>query len=252
MPESFQKFPSTPHVAWLGAQSVRGDKLLAPDEVREFLGADIVVEEKIDGANLGLSFDSSWRLRFQNRGQWIEGKLTGQWERLRGWAAQHEPALREHLPPEHILFGEWCQARHSVGYDRLPDWFIGFDVFDGKARRFWSTRRRNPLLMAAGIARVPEVARGPFTLARLCDLLDGPSAFGAPKREGFYLRREDENWLLARAKLVRPEFAQSIDEHWSRQALVPNHTAASLRSGTASHAHHAANDEPSGRPTHRS
>ena len=247
MPESFHKFPSTPHLAWLGAKPVRGDKLLAPDEVREFLGAEIVVEEKIDGANLGLSFDSSRRLRFQNRGQWIEGKLTGQWERLRGWAAQHETALRQHLPPEHILFGEWCQARHSLGYDRLPDWFIGFDVFDGKARRFWSTRRRDALLIAAGIVRIPEVARGQFTLARLCDLLDGPSAFGAAKREGFYLRREDESWLLARAKLVQAEFTQSIGEHWSRRAFIPNHTAASLRPETASHRHQVGNDDGGGR-----
>ena len=252
MPESFHKFPSTPHLAWLGAQPVRGDKLLAPDEVREFLGSDIVVEEKIDGANLGLSFDPSGRLRFQNRGQWIEGKLTGQWERLRGWVAQLEAALREHLPPEHILFGEWCHARHSLGYDRLPDWFVGFDVFDGKARRFWSTRRRDELLVAAGVARVPEVARGRFTLARLRDLLDGPSTFGAAKREGFYLRREDESWLLARAKLVRAEFTQSIGEHWTRQVFIPNQTVDSRRPETAPHRHRVADDEASGHPVRRS
>ena len=41
MPESFHKFPSTPHLAWLGAQPVRGDKLLAPDEVDALLRAEL-------------------------------------------------------------------------------------------------------------------------------------------------------------------------------------------------------------------
>ena len=106
--------------------------------------------------------------------------------------------------------------------------------------------------MAVGIARIPEVARGQFSLARLCDLLDGPSAFGATKREGFYLRREDESWLLARAKLVQAEFTQAIGEHWSRQAFTPNHTAASLRPEKASHRHQVGSDEASGHSVQRS
>ncbi len=222
MPESFHKFPSTPHLAWLGVEKVRGDKVMAPKEAKQFLASSIVVEEKLDGANLGLSFDSSGQLRFQNRGQWLEGKLTAQWERLRGWAAQHEMALREHLPPEHILFGEWCYARHSIAYDSLPDWFVAFDVYDGRAQLFWSTARRNAFLLAAEIAAIPQLQRGRFDLADLRDLLNGTSAFGKSRREGIYLRREDRDWLLARAKLVHSDFTQAIGEHWSRHLIVPN------------------------------
>lgn len=226
MPETFHKFPSTPHLAWLGAQPVRDDKLLTPDEAREFLDADIVVEEKVDGANLGVSFDSSGRLRFQNRGQWIEGKLTGQWESLRGWAAEHEAALREHLPPGHILFGEWCRARHSISYGHLPDWFIAFDLLDVSAARFWSTRRRNDLLTSAGLAEAPELARGAFTLAGLRKMLEGASAYGESNREGLCLRREDDDWLLDRAKLVSPAFTQAIGGHWSRGEVARNRVTA--------------------------
>jgi len=49
-----------------------------------------------------------------------------------------------------------------------------------------------------------------------------PSALGGGPREGSYLRREESDWLLHRAKIVRPDFTQAISEHWSRKSLVLN------------------------------
>ncbi len=193
-----------------------------PNEVTELLSKELVVEEKIDGANLGISFEEKIGFRFQNRGNWLEGKLTGQWERLRGWTAEHESSLRTHLPPSHVLFGEWCYAKHSIAYDRLPDWFLAFDVYDAVADRFWSIERRDDLLREVGLALVPMVASGSFFLQQLIRMLDEPSAFGNQPREGIYLRLEQDGWLVARAKLVSPEFVQQIGEHWSFRAIQPN------------------------------
>lgn len=53
-------------------------------------------------------------------------------------------------------------------------------------------------------------------------MLDQPSYYGANKIEGIYLRRDKGNWLEKRAKLVRADFTQTIDEHWSRKPLIPN------------------------------
>src|SRR5690606_35098193 len=41
----FLRFPRTPHLAWLAGGSPRGDKLLPPDEVRELLLGEVIVEE---------------------------------------------------------------------------------------------------------------------------------------------------------------------------------------------------------------
>jgi hypothetical protein len=222
MSEDLYKFPSTPHLAWLGDEPVRDDKVLSPAEAELFLRVPVVVEEKVDGANLGLSFDASGQIRFQNRGHWLRGPLSGQWERLRGWAAAHEQALCDVLPAQHILFGEWCYAKHSIPYDHLPDWFLAFDVLDSCTGRFWSTPRRNALAGTADIATVPEIARGAFRMPDLHTMLEGRSAVGDVPREGLYLRHEDADWLLARAKLVRAAFTQSIGEHWSRHGCTPN------------------------------
>lgn len=222
MIDPLHKFPSTPHIAWLSSQPVRGDKLLTPVESSEFLSHPIIVEEKVDGANLGISFKENGEIRFQNRGNWLTGKLTGQWSRLREWSSLHESTLRGFLPSGHVLFGEWCYAKHSVLYDRLPDWFLAFDVFDTSTKRFWSTARRNILLAEAGLNPVPPVARGQFSLQCLIALLDHPSAYSLEFREGLYLRRETDEWLIGRSKLVRPGFVQQIAEHWSKTSIRPN------------------------------
>src|SRR6185312_9818856 len=113
MPEFF-RFPHTPHLAWLGEGTPRDDKVLSPAEARELLADDVVVEEKLDGANLGISVDPAGGLRLQNRGQHLVPPFGGQFSRATGWLAQHAHALSSTLGPDLILFGEWCAARHSV------------------------------------------------------------------------------------------------------------------------------------------
>jgi ATP-dependent RNA circularization protein (DNA/RNA ligase family) len=228
MSSQLHKFPSTPHLAWLGRVPVRGDKVMDATEAGAFLSGPVVIEEKIDGANLGISLADDGRIRFQNRGNWLEGKLTGQWEPLRGWTARRERLLREHLPPGQVLFGEWCHACHSLGYDRLPDWFVAFDVLDIEAGRFWSVDRRDALLARLGMASVPRIAEGRLALRDVLSIAEGPSAFGQTSREGLYLRREDGPWLASRAKIVGAGFAQSIGEHWSNLPLVGNRVRAAL------------------------
>ena len=55
----FFKFPTTPHLTILGTGKVREDKVLTQLERDYFLEHKLTVEEKIDGANLGISFDST-------------------------------------------------------------------------------------------------------------------------------------------------------------------------------------------------
>lgn len=191
-------------------------------EAKAFLSGPVVIEEKIDGANLGISLGEEGSFRFQNRGHWLEGKLTGQWEPLRGWVARYETRLREHLPPGHVLFGEWCRARHSLGYDHLPDWFVAFDILDPVEGRFWSVARRDACVAMLGMTTVPCIARGQFSLREVLAHVDGPSSFGPSHREGIYLRSEAGPWLASRAKIVRAEFTQAISEHWSSKPIVDN------------------------------
>ena len=222
--ESFMKFPSTPHLAVLDGAPIRDDKVFSDVERELFLSNEVTVEEKIDGANLGISFCSDGVLRAQNRGSVLAEPMTGQWKKLPDWLAERRESFFDVLTDQYILFGEWCYATHSVFYDSLPDWFIGFDVFDLYANRFLCKRRRNVFLGSLKLHSVPCIATGRFSLAEINGMI-GRSRFGNEMAEGLYLRSDDDNWLNQRAKLVRPAFIQSIDTHWSRGLLKVNRLA---------------------------
>lgn len=222
MSEELHKFPRTPHLLWLGPGKPRDDKVLTPAEAAKFLSGEVVVEEKVDGANLGVSVGPAGGLRAQSRGNYLApGKSHAQWNLLWPWLARRREALEEGLRGGLMLFGEWCYARHSVEYDALPDWFLAFDIYEIEFRRFWAVDRRNQWLRGRRILPVPEVGRGRFQRGQIPSLL-GPSRVGHVPMEGVYLRCEKEGYLQARAKVVSPAFALQIGEHWTRRAAVPN------------------------------
>jgi hypothetical protein len=224
----FFRFPHTPHLAWLGQGAPRDDKVLAPAEAQALLAFDVVVEEKLDGANLGFSLAPDGSLRAQNRGQYLDltGSHTGhggQFSRLAAWLARHGDALGSVLTPDHIVFGEWCAARHSLDYAALPDWFLLFDVYDRHAGRFWSRPRRNTLAASAGLATVPAVAQGKHTVAALKHLVTTTtSRYRHGPLEGVVIRQDSAQWCEARAKLVRADFTQAIEGHWRKRAIEWN------------------------------
>ena len=232
MNPELHKFPRTPHLYWLGRTPARDDKVLPPPEAAAFLDAELVVEEKVDGANLGVSLTATSVLQFQNRGNFLEGKLTGQFAALRGWAARYRAALGEHLQPGVILFGEWCRVKHSIPYTALPDWFLGFDLLEPANGRFWNTTQRDSLLKTLGLPPVRRVARGYFSRTELLGLLGERSAYADAPLEGLYLRQEDGTGLIRRAKLVRAEFTQAIETHWAKGPLLENRLRQDLLNGS--------------------
>lgn len=219
----FFRFPQTPHIAWLGEGAPRDDKVLTAEEIDTLLDGEVVAEEKLDGANVGFSLAPDGSLRAQNRGQYLIEPHVGQFGRLPAWVMQHGDGLRAVLSPGLIVFGEWCAARHSLDYATLPDWFMVFDVYDRAAGRFWSTRRRNELAAEAGLLTVPHLFTAKVTVADVKDYVAAAtSRFRNGPLEGVVLRREDDDWCLARAKLVRHDFTQAIDTHWRKRAIEWN------------------------------
>ncbi len=222
----FFRFPHTPHIAWLGDGQPRDDKVLPADEARAFLGHEVLVEEKVDGANVGFSLDEQVTLRVQNRGSFLsKDHCHPQFKTLWRWLQTREQALADALYPDLMLFGEWCFAVHSVRYNRLPDWFLAFDVYDRSQGQFLSTARRDDIIAQLGLAKVPVLGQRKFKLAELSHMLK-QSQLGDAPAEGLYVRRDEGEWLAARAKLVRPEFVQAIEEHWSRRSIEVNELAA--------------------------
>jgi ATP-dependent RNA circularization protein (DNA/RNA ligase family) len=227
----FFRFPHTPHLAWLGEGRPRDDKVMAKADVAAFLTSDVVLEEKVDGANLGFSVSPDGELRAQNRGQFLHPPYAGQFARLAAWLSTRSETIRDVLMANAsgglMLFGEWCTAKHSLAYDRLPDWFLLFDVYETAAKVFWSSPRRDSLAQRLGLATVPRLAVGRYTLNQLKAMVsDQPSHLRMGSLEGLVIRRESPMECLQRAKLVRADFAQGMDDHWRSRPIEWNRLGA--------------------------
>ena len=108
--------------------------------------------------------------------------------------------------------------------------FLVFDVYDLEARAFWSFARVRAAVADTALKMVPLIAAARRLRSKdeLLALLDTRSQLGANGGSGFvegvYLRIDDERdeWLCERAKVVRADFVQNIDEHWTKQGVVKN------------------------------
>lgn len=229
--DDFIKYPRTPHL--FGSEGTDDDKHLDEAESDRFIADEsLIVEEKIDGTNVGIHFTSAGEMVLQCRG--ITEGMHPQYDLFKQWAAVKRFVLEQQLEDRFILFGEWVYARHSVHYRRLPHYFFEFDIFDKDEEAFLSLDLRLSLLEGMGVETVPVLHTGPLVRDELRQLI-GPSLFEshfenpATKRtdnlmEGLYLRTEDDDKVSGRAKFVRPEFVEKVKQstHWQHQSMVPN------------------------------
>lgn len=247
------RYPRTAHLA--GSRLQDGDSAHDQMPLAALEGRHVVIEEKLDGANAGVSFSEGGDLLLQSRGHYLIGGFgERQFNAMKIWALAHEHRLIERLEDRYVMYGEWAYAKHSVWYDRLPHYFNEFDVYDRATGQFLSTPRRHALLAGSPVLSVPVLYAGPMpTHPKLLWRLVGRSlaksadwreAFEAATRreslaldlcwkqtdksdqsEGLYLKVEDDDQVLSRYKLVRPSFTQTIldsDGHHAKRPILPN------------------------------
>ena len=248
------KYPRTRHIE--GSRLQLGD--IADDKpIKDLKGQNLIVEEKLDGANSAVSFDIAGNLLLQSRGHYLNG---GWRERhfalLKTWAATHAQVLYLALGHQYVMYGEWMYAKHTVFYDRLPHYFMEFDVLDRHCGAYLSTTARRSLLAGLPIMPVPVVHEGALTSVDHINSLMRPTpyksdgwrealAIAAIKSgsrsdmvaqqtedsdlaEGLYLKQENENQVLDRFKFVRADFIQAIeasDGHWQDRPVLANELA---------------------------
>lgn len=191
-------------------------------EAIKFTQHPIVVEEKVDGANLGISVTEDFQIRFQNRSHFVNSATATQFKQLDNWVSQHPGIWQVLTSTDIVLYGEWLFAQHSIHYTSLPDYFLAFDIYIPSEGKFLSRAKRDALLEGTGIASVPVLAQGTFTKQQILDFLERPSSFYEGKVEGAYIRIEKDDFEEQRGKIVRPDFMQQIETHWSTKTLVQN------------------------------
>jgi hypothetical protein len=242
-----RKYVRTPHIQ--GSRLQRGDHDMEAVPWEELAGKHLVVEEKVDGSQTGISFSEDGKLLLQSRGHYLRGgPREKQFDVLKQWAAARQEELFCILGSRYVMYGEWLFAAHTCYYDALPHYFMEFDVLDTEPNEFLSTPARDKLLRFASdvVHPVLVLAAGEFSALKELEAMIGRSKFitddrvssflsaaveggqlhGAfgnkeiqeamatkdwdPRMEGLYVKWEDEHVVKGRYKFVRSTFTSAI------------------------------------------
>ena len=247
------KYPRTPHLQ--GSRLQAGDEDMNQVEFDYILGKNIVVEEKIDGANTAVSFDGNGNLLLQSRGHYlIGGYRERHYNLFKQWANANQDLLFDVLGDRYVMYGEWMYAKHTVFYDALPDYFMEFDIYDRERKVFLDTPSRRELTDKMGIiSSVPVLGRGVYSNKESVLAHLGNSNFitenhfetlrlvtkklghdveravretdPSLKMEGLYIKIEENGIVVDRLKYVRASFIQSVlqaEGHWLNKPIIPN------------------------------
>lgn len=251
--EQIYKYPRTRHIE--GSRIQAGDEDLKNVRFEEIKGRYVVLEEKVDGANCGVSFDENGKLMLQSRGHFLNGGYgERQFDLFKTWAGCHREKLWNTLGNRYVMYGEWLYAKHTVYYDNLTHYFMEFDIFDKELECFLSTEaRRKKLADCPFIVSVRVLYEG--ELERLDQLTAclGRSQFKSEHcmdslvqecmkmgldpelvlkqtdpsdlMEGIYIKVESGEVTEERYKYVRSSFLNTImdsETHWLNRPLVQN------------------------------
>jgi hypothetical protein len=210
----YKKYPRTPHLPW--SQHVTSDdKIMTMEQVQEnFKDKQIVVTVKMDGENTTMynnyiharSIDSkdhpsrAWVKQFW--GNYIKGRLN----------------------ENERICGENCFAKHSILYENLPSYFLGFSFWRDDLCLSWSETLAK--FENLGVTSVPVLYEGIYDEMELNRIIK--NHLNLERDEGYVLRLagafDYNDFSKSVAKFVRANHV-ATSEHWMHSAIVKNKLA---------------------------
>lgn len=246
------KYPKTYHLEGSGLQLSKKTKDKIPFKAIAF--RNIIVEEKMDGTSVAISFDDTEEMLLQSRGYFLTGgKREQHFSLFKQWAHTLSHKLYSVLGTQYILYGEWLYAKHTVFYNWLPHYFLEYDVLDIQTQQFLDTPSRQKLLQNLEIISVPILYSGKLNkineltclikksnyikegyleqLKSLCqsNKLDLERTLKETDctnlMEGLYIKLEENGIVKGRYKYIRNDFITTIlnaQVHWLDRVIIPN------------------------------
>lgn len=203
------KYPRTLHLPY--SQSVTSDDRIS-DSANSLLGIDIVITEKLDGENCGMTDDGVYARSHA-------AFTTSPWSRE--VRQLHKLSVEDELGDGVYLFGENMEGIHSIEYTNLTSYFYIFGIRDNNIWIPWNKVEEYSYLL--DIPTVPVLFKGVVnTEKELKDLVNGlvskPSQLGG-QIEGIVVRNaslfHNDDFADNVMKWVRKDHVQTTT-HWTR------------------------------------
>lgn len=213
--QNYVKYPRTYHLRFSPGVT-RDDRVLPSHEC--FEGKEVVMTLKMDGENTSIYKD-----RIHAR------SLDSKHHVSRWWVRRLQAQIGQEIPEGWRVCGENLYAKHTIQYQRLPSYFLGFSVWDDNNICLdWDETLEWFSLL--GITSVPVVYEGVWNEKAI--KLAFPEEHDGNMCEGFVVRlREAFNYAQFRAsiaKYVDAKFRRDMEKDgenfrpWYLREVVPN------------------------------
>lgn len=163
----------------------------------------IIVEEKVDGSNVGIARVGDQILALGRAGYLAQTSKYEQHQLFAAWVRDREDRFRRMLLPGQRLVGEWLAQAHGTRYTLPHGPFVAFDVMEDDKR--WPYARRSALCAEFKVP-IPKLIHigGPLAVD-LAMAMHEDGDHGADEPEGVMYRVERRGEVDFLAKWVRPD-----------------------------------------------
>ena len=201
------KYPHTVHLPQSRTRTDDDHVLKYTDHLH---GMHVVITTKMDGENTTL-----YRDHYHAR------SLDSRHHSSRDWIKAYHATIKADIPENWRICGENLYAQHSIRYDDLPSYFMGFSVWNefNACLDWYTTLEWFEIL---GITPVPILYKGMYSDKIVDDIIAG---LDITKQEGFVIRNTQsflyDDFGMNVAKWVRPAHVTTQD-HWMHSEIKAN------------------------------
>ena len=177
------------------------------------------VQEKLDGANLGLSWTSGPVIRNRNnilKKGYIKKETPAKLQFRSSWNWLHAhnkdiQKISKALMTPVTIYGEWLYAKHSILYDKLPDLFIAYDIYVPEDDEWLSPDRFESEISQTDIRFIKPTKMTFNDISDVVRVSELPSEYRNGIREGIVIKLSDGRKVTESFKIVNRFFERRED-----------------------------------------
>jgi len=226
------KYPRTPHLPFSPGVT-KDDRIISNAGLNYLFNCPVIITEKVDGSNICLSANGI-------HARSVNGEPRHKsFDLLKAMWASKIHRFNALCWDNTYIYGEWCYAKHSIKYNRLPGYLLIFGV--RQSYTWWKWEQVEELARELDIPTVPMIGSNVFirpngerfttylTSSYLEEMfrqaIINGSLLGGEHIEGFVIRNyyafDNRDFEMNIAKWVRKDHVQT-DVHWTNQKIIKN------------------------------
>jgi atypical dual specificity phosphatase len=205
------EFHRIPHLNKEISQMTHDDIVLGDNIKFPF---ECYVQEKVDGANMGVSFNDGPILRnrehiLKKGYSKIKTNAKKQFTSAWNWLHEHEKdiaSIEKTWQSPITVYGDWMIYQHSLYYDRLPDKFIAYDIWSVEDNKYLSPETVYKLLIETNICFIIPEKVVFNSIQEIIDFSERESSYRKGLREGIVIKTAENEFLKDTFKVVNKHF----------------------------------------------